>query len=278
MDPKVSIVIACYNDPFVEDAVKSALKQTYKNKEVILINDGSTDTSTLKILDALKPKVQVFRQQENSGQSNARNNGIKRAKGKYILNLDSDDFFEPEFVGMAVEHMEDSEDIKIVTCKARRFSKKGEIDIFTPRGGKLDQFLFHNSALGSSMFRKKDWEHCGGYEENLPILGFEDWELFLNMLKGGGIAYVIPKVLFHYRVREGSTTDRIKKEKHDKFHHIINKHKDLYIEKFDDLMLVLFHKLKAADLNNSKIQTKLEYRIGRTLIKPFRKIKRAFNF
>lgn len=275
--PRVSIIIACYNDVFVKEAVTSALAQNYSNKELILVNDGSTDPEVLKLFGELKPLVDVYIEQENSGQSVARNNAIKKANGEYILNLDSDDFFESSFVSKAIAEMEKSQDTKIVTCKARRFSEKGDIDIFTPRGGSLDQFLFHNSALGSSMFRKKDWEDCGGYEERLPILGFEDWELYINILKEGGNAMVIPEILFHYRVRKGSTTDRIKVEKHDKFRHIIEKHKDLYLDNFDDLLQVFFRKLKKADSDYYRLQNDINYILGRKLLSPLRFFKRLIT-
>src|SRR5690606_26217039 len=139
-------------------------------------------------------------------------NGIKKARGEYILNLDSDDYFEPEFCEKAIKLFQTDDEIKIVTCKAQRFNKNGQMDVFTPSGGGLENFLFSNSALGSSMFKKSDWENCDGYEEELPILGFEDWELYLNILKSGGYAKVLQEVLFHYQVRENSTTARIKDE------------------------------------------------------------------
>lgn len=277
LDPRVSIIIACYNDIYVKEAVESALLQSYSNKEIILINDGSSDPATLEIFKELKPLVDVYIDQENYGQSIARNNAIKKSTGEYILNWDSDDFFESSFINKAVPKMEESKEIKIVTCKARRFDQMGEIDIFTPRGGSLDQFLFHNSALGSSMFRKKDWEHCVGYEEDLPILGFEDWELYLNILKNGGKAYVIQEVLFNYRIRQGSTTRRIRHLKNDKFRYIISKHKELYIQNFDGLINSLFNKLNKKDKEYNYLLQKPEYRLGEKLIFPLRKLKRFFK-
>ena len=180
----LSIIIACYNDPDVVVAVKSAFNQTYLNKEIILVNDGSNE-ETDKAIESVSDLRDILIKQENQGQSIARNNGITKATGTYILNLDSDDYFENDFCWKAVEQFEKNKDIKIVTCKARRFNKAGTIDVFTPQGGNLQNFLFSNSALGSSMFRKSDWQDCGGYEENLAILGFEDWELYLNILKSG---------------------------------------------------------------------------------------------
>lgn len=275
--PLLSIIIPCYNDAkYVEQSVWSALNQTYANKEVIVIDDGS-DAETKAVLKKLEPKITKLITQENQGQSIARNNGIRVAKGEYILNLDSDDFFEPDFCLKAVNKFQEDESIKIVTCLARRFSQKQTIDIFTPSGGTIDNFLFANSALGSSMFKRIDWELCGGYEEKFPILGFEDWEFYIQILKHGGYAYVINEILFNYQIRENSTTDRIRDLKLDKFKHIIFKHKEMYKDNFDNLIDNLIIRIKREEFEKVKNTKRIDFVIGKTLLKPFRWIKSAFK-
>jgi glycosyltransferase involved in cell wall biosynthesis len=273
---KVSIIIACYNDPYVVEAVKSANSQTYQNKEIILVDDGSNG-EVAEIIQNLKNDVDHILVQENSGQSIARNNGIKKSTGELILNLDSDDLFEPDFCEKAVEVFTTNRNVKIVTCKARRFNINGIIDVFTPRGGSIDDFLFSNSALGSSMFRKADWKEVGGYEENLPILGFEDWELYLNILKSGGQAYVLNEVLFNYRIRKNSTTVRIKNLKQDKFKCIIQKHRELYLDHFDGLLDELFLRIHSSEKQRQKIMERPDYRLGYSILEPLRKLKSMFK-
>ena len=236
------------------------------------MDDGSNE-KTKKIIAKIRHNVDSLVIQKNSGQSIARNNGIKRAQGKYILNLDSDDYFEPEFCEKAIRMFEADDEIKIVTCKARRFNKKRTIDIFTPRGGEIDSFIFHNSALGSSMFRKSDWESVSGYEEKLPILGFEDWEFYIQILKEGGYAYVIPEILFHYQIREGSTTAKIKGFKPDKFKHIILKHSELYKENFEALVTNLIERLKTEEREKIKNTKRIEFKLGEAILRPLRFIK-----
>lgn len=276
MNLKVSIIIACYNDPYVVEAVKSANSQTYQNKEIILVDDGSNE-EVAEIIQNLKNEVDHILVQENSGQSIARNNGIKKSTGELILNLDSDDFFEPNFCEKAMEVFNNNRTVKIVTCKARRFNINGIIDVFTPRGGTIDDFLFSNSALGSSMFRRTDWNEVGGYEENLPILGFEDWELYLNLLKSGGQAYVLNEELFNYRIRKNSTTARIKDLKQDKFKFIILKHRELYLDHFDRLLEELFLRIQSSEKQQQKIMERTDYRLGNSLLKPLRKFKSMFK-
>lgn len=276
MKPKLSIIIACYNDPSVGTAVRSAYEQTYSNKEIILVDDGS-DKVTKQAIEKVKELLTHLIVQDNKGQSNARNQAISVANGEYILNLDSDDYFENSFCEKAIDNFENDNEIKIVTCKARRFSTKGTIDVFTPRGGKLTDFLFSNSALGSAMFRKDDWRKTGGYEEKLPILGFEDWEFYIQLLKKGGRAHVIPEVLFNYQVREGSITQRIKNIKNEKYKMIILKHKELYKENFEGLMEELFKKVAQLENEKERLKKKIDHKIGKQVLKPFRVIKNLFN-
>lgn len=273
MIPKISIIIACYNDLDVVAAVKSAFSQTYLNKEIILVDDGS-DQLTQEAIHSVREYINIVIQQENKGQSIARNNGIKKATGEYILNLDSDDTFEPNYCEEAVKVFLKNKEVKIVTCKARRFAKKsGEIDVFTPVGGDIKNFLFSNAALGSAMFKKTDWEACGGYEEKLPILGFEDWEFYINILKAGGIAKVLPDILFNYQIRENSTTARIKDVKLDKFKYIILKHSELYKGNFEALVTNLIERLKAEEREKIKNIHRIEFKLGKAILKPFRIIK-----
>ena len=272
MQFKISIIIACYNDPYVVKAVRSAFEQSYSNKEIIVIDDGSNE-ETKRAINEIRDMIDILIEQANSGQSIARNNGIKKASGAYILNCDSDDYFEPEFCEKAIKIFEADKEIKIVTCKAQRFSKNGEIDVFTPRGGRLENFLFSNSALGSSMFKRCDWQDCGGYEEKLPILGFEDWEFYLNILKTGGYAFVIDEPLFYYQVREGSTTEKIKNLKQDKLKHIILKHSDLYKENFEALVINLIDRLKIEEMEKIRNTKRIDFKLGRFLLRPLRLIK-----
>ena len=274
--PKISIVIACYNDPDVAVAVRSAWNQTYLNKEIIVVDDGS-DEETKHIINSVRELIDLLVSQENQGQSIARNNGIQRATGKYVLNLDSDDFFEKTFCEKAVAKFEEDVEIKIVTCRANRFGKEGKIDVFTPKGGVLKDFLFSNSALGSSMFKKVEWEKCAGYEEELPILGFEDWEFYIRLLKSGGYAFVLEEVLFNYQLRPNSTTQRIKYERHQKFKEIILKHKELYQESFEHLIHNLFERIEKEEKEKLKRQQDLEYKLGALILNPLRKIRFQFS-
>jgi glycosyltransferase involved in cell wall biosynthesis len=101
--PKISVIIPCFNQgPYLDEAVDSVLAQTFQDFEILVVDDGSTDAETIKILrDFARPKTRIIRT-ENQGLSAARNNGIREAMGEYILPLDADDKIGPGYLEDAV--------------------------------------------------------------------------------------------------------------------------------------------------------------------------------
>src|SRR5690625_237459 len=107
----LSLIIPVYNvKEYLKECINSVLNQTYKNIEIIVINDGSTDKS-LEILErySLENKNITVISQKNLGQSVARNRGVQQATGKYIYFLDADDYILPEALEHLVEKMEENE-------------------------------------------------------------------------------------------------------------------------------------------------------------------------
>jgi glycosyltransferase involved in cell wall biosynthesis len=271
----ISIVIPCYNDAqYIEQSVFSALNQTYSQIEVIVVDDGSNE-ETKKVLKSLEPKITKLITQENSGQSKARNVGIKASKGDYILVLDSDDYFESTFCEKAILSLGNPE-IKLVTSFVKRFNDFYCYD-FYPNGGDLKDFLICNqAAAGSIMFRKQDCITAGGYDETMTF-GFEDWEFYIRLLKNGGTAFVIPEFLFNYRAKENSTTSRANKMKYKLQYFIYEKHKYLYVLYFEDFVSYLLNRIEREEKEKLKNLQRIEYRIGITVLKPFRWIKKMFK-
>ena len=274
--PKVSIVIPCYNDAsYIEKAVFSALNQAYDNKEVILVDDGS-NLETKAVLEKLKPRLTQLISQANKGQSSARNRGIEASTGEYLFLLDSDDYVDPTFCEKAIRVFEQQEKVKIVTCYARRFNLNGEIDIFKTRGGRLSDFLLENYALGTSMFRKDEALKAGLYDEEMNK-GFEDWEFFIRLLKDGGEAFVITEPLYHYRIRNDSTSAKARERRKKLLEYIYFKHKELYLQHFDTFIPFLLSRIEKEEKEKVKNTLRLEYRIGKMVLKPLRKIKSFFR-
>lgn len=272
----ISIVIPCFNDfQYVEQAINSALNQTYPHKEIIVVDDGS-NFQTKEILKQLEPKITKLISQENQGQSKARNAGIEAAKGDYILVLDSDDYLELTFCEKAISFFLNDVDVKIVSCFANLLFEDGTLSVYEPQGGDISDFLRTNNALGTSLFKKSDWVNCGGYDEGMRK-GFEDWEFFIRLLKNGGYTKIVQEPLYNYRKRKESTTKVANKNKYELLHYIYTKHKDLTITYYDVFISDLLSRIKKEENEKLKNLQKVEFRIGKIILKPFRFIKSIFN-
>ncbi|MCT8140375.1 glycosyltransferase family 2 protein [Anaerobacillus sp. CMMVII] len=131
-EPLVSIVIPCYNyGRYLKDAIDSALKQTYHNIEVIVVNDASTDEFTIEKLREFEKQenITVIHHKQNKGLPAARNTAIKAASGKYILPLDADDTIEPTTVEKAAKILEEQKNVGIVSLGMRFFGDVNFIHI-----------------------------------------------------------------------------------------------------------------------------------------------------
>lgn len=266
---KISIVIACYNDyKYIEKAVQSALDQSYLNKEIIIVDDGS-NAKTKAILKELKPKIDLLITQQNRGVSTARNNGIKSATGEFILILDSDDFFETSFCEKAMQKFQEDPSVKIITCYSNWFSSNRDSIIFKPNGGTIKEAILGNVAMGSSMFKKKDWQLVDGYDQKMQD-GYEDWEFYLSLLKPGGRAEVIPEVLFNYRNKKNSRNKKANLVKYEILEYIYLKHADIYKENFNFFIHEWLKSNKKSESFKRQVMDSVDYKIGYNLLKPFR--------
>lgn len=275
MIKKLSIVIPCYNDPlFISQSIDSALSQSYGNKEVIIVDDGS-NLETKEIIDSFNSRIDLLITQQNKGLSAARNEGIKQAKGDYIIVLDSDDYFAPTFAEKAINIIRSKESCKIVTCQARRFDQEGTIDIFTPIGGDLQNFLFQNSAIGNSLFKKSDWFEIGGYDENMTM-GFEDWEFYIRLLELGGYAHVIKEPLFNYRQKNISMRKEANQVQFEIWEYIFKKNRRLYIKHHDKLIENYTKVLRKERNQLLKLKVSKEYIVGSLFLRPLRFLKNIF--
>lgn len=232
--PKISIIIPCYNQgQYLEESIQSVLNQTFKDFEIIVVNDGSTDPSTIETLNNLDmPKTRVIHT-TNQRLAMARNNGIIEAKGKYILPLDCDDKIGARYLELANEILDNNSEIGIVYCRAEYFgSKQGEW-ILPPYN--FPKILIVNQIFCSALFRKSDWENVGGYNPNM-VHAFEDWDFWLSLISLGVKVHQIDEILFYYR-QHGNSESMINSLRTSKFvdmkNQIISNHKRLYNENFE---------------------------------------------
>lgn len=226
MAKKISIIIPCYNHgKFLKDTVMSALSSTYKNIEIVIVNDGSSDNSEAVALNLAKEHDNIkYLSQKNSGLPTARNNGIKNSTGYYILPLDSDDLISEDYISEAVKVLGKNPEVKVVYCNADFFGEKtGKWEL---ADFKLSNLVLDNQIFCSAVYRKDDWEKINGYDERLTW-GWEDWEFWISLLKSGGKVEKLQLTGFFYRINSKSMRKKLGKSGKKKVIKLLNiKHKD----------------------------------------------------
>jgi len=153
----VSVIIPCYNaEKFISETLNSIYEQTYKNYEIILVDDGSTDTSALIAKSSFSEKPEcLYIYQENKGVSSARNKGLQIAKGEFILFLDSDDIIEQAFLSSRVEFLSATSiyglcgtDILTINAEGNLINNSGTIQ--APDDNMLEQILLYEQPYAST--------------------------------------------------------------------------------------------------------------------------------
>ena len=204
-NPKVSVVIPTYNSAqFIVETLESVFAQTYKDYEVIVVDDGSTDNTK----EVLKPYMSRIRYiyKENGGPASARNEGIKNARGEYIAFLDSDDLWLPEKLEKQVEYFEQYPDVVLVSTdrirlvgnrliRGRKKCKRVSNDAFI-------NLWWCNSIVNSSvMVRRFCFDKVGVFDESEEIISAEDLEMWLRIAREHKVGY-IDQALTIYRVHK----------------------------------------------------------------------------
>ncbi|AFY68133.1 glycosyltransferase [Geitlerinema sp. PCC 7407] len=198
--PLISVVVPSYNHgAFLVEAIESLVSQTYQNWECIIVDDGSTDSTQLiaqRLTDHYSSSNIQLLTQKNSGVVQARRNGIQRARGEYILFLDSDDKIHPRFLEDASFLLSIYADIGFVYTNLEYFGAKvGSVNYGT---FDLTKFLENNQATVSSLFKRQAYEDAGGFKDAMEE-GLEDWELWVSMCDKGWMGYHLDRTYLYYR-------------------------------------------------------------------------------
>ena len=311
MTKLISVVVTCYNhENYIEQCLRSIFNQTYRNIELIVLDDGSTDSSNQIIQEVLNdsPFMTTFESHENIGVVRTRNKGLNLLNGDYFLYVDSDDFLDNRYVeelyDCAVNHQAD-----IVYCDLYNF-EKDETYL------KAQEFDLHNllesNYISNCSLVKKTILKGIYYDEKLSGKKLEDYDFFLNLIINNGAKAVYqPNTKLNYRVFE---KDSISKRDSVRYHYeiyleVLEKYldrlpHDIYKAVCDNLMtledrlesLISHHndvseyvkelqrkqkqlnrksqtqvvELKEARKEIQLIRSSLSYRIGNSLIKPIK--------
>ncbi|MEM0575267.1 glycosyltransferase family 2 protein [Flavobacterium polysaccharolyticum] len=231
-NPKVSIVVPCYNQAeYLAEALQSVLDQTYENWECIIVNDGSPDNTKEVAQKWVKKDSRfIYLYKENGGLSSARNAGIAVAEGEFILPLDADDRIGMEYTFLAIKAFQKETDLELVYCKAEKFGE--ELGSWDLPDFSLFELARQNMIFCTALYRKQEWERVGGYDINMQK-GWEDWEFWIAVLKNGGKVKRLDEVCFYYRIKKISMIKMIKESNHQEILEYVGvKHADFFIQQF----------------------------------------------
>ena len=206
MKALVSIVTPTFNsEKFISETIQSVQKQTHENWEMIVVDDGSSD-STIEIVKEIAKRdsrIKFYPQKENIGPAKARNVGIDKVKGKYMTFLDADDIWFPNFIEKSIKTIAET-NIHFVFSSYKRSNEKLEFvysDFIVPEKVTYTDILKTNSISCLTAFI--DIEVLG--KKNMPeIFKRQDMGLWLKYLKEIPFAYGIKETQAIYRIRENS--------------------------------------------------------------------------
>lgn len=215
-----SIIIPCYNcEKYIEKTLKSIINQTFKNIEVIIVDDGSTDNSVKiseNILNNYGFNFKIIRQ-ENQGVSIARNIGLKNSIGKYVYMIDSDDFIDDDFLEYFYDRLE-NENLDMAFCGYDMLKENGCISFIYDKSYKYFEDIKTGTEVMKMVFTNKVklWTGSIVYRRDLLTINMiehyykcsngEDQEFWMKSLLHSNRVGCINKILSHYLQRENSIT------------------------------------------------------------------------
>ncbi|MGC4035395.1 MAG: glycosyltransferase [Chitinophagaceae bacterium] len=226
----LSVVMPYYNmGKYVDETIQSILKSDYPEKEIIIVNDGSTDELSLQKLEEYKSNsfIKII-SGPNGGLGHTRNKGAENASGEFLAFLDADDRIDASYYSKAIRAMRSYGNIDFVACWTKYFEGSDKIwPTFIPEPPII---LYHNTVNSSALvYKRQSFLSYGKNDSSMPFQGLEDYDSVISILSKGGHGVVLPEALFYYRVRTDSMIRAISVTKKLLLYQYISyKHKDFY--------------------------------------------------
>ena len=236
-ESKVCIILPVYNgSQYIRTAIQSILNQTYRDFEIIVVDDGSTDETYRLIEPWIKDGTVHYIHQNNKGPAVARNTGIQAAKGMFLKFLDYDDILYPQQLELQVRHLINKPDHYIsVTDYEYKFENKTKkyVKISIGENNQLACFIQGNiGPIHSFLVRRSFVQNIGGFDEGL--LSCEDTDLWLRLIVNGGFIERINYSGCCYNIIEKSVSSSPEKQ-------LLNICK--VYEKLNKSLLIIFNEL-----------------------------------
>lgn len=213
IEPLISVIIPLYNqDKYVGETLSSVINQTYKNIEIVVVDDGSTDNSAKIVKGFLDPRIHYFHQANSGLPAIARNRGIKEAKGDWIAFLDHDDAWLPDKLKQQVDILCGHPEIDLICAKEIVWDGVNLGHCippykYRPRSSNifLDMIVSNRVMTCTVLVKKAVLELMGGFRENADLLAVEDYDLWLRISKKYKI-YFMDRGFSKYRIHNCNAT------------------------------------------------------------------------
>ncbi|MTC44403.1 glycosyltransferase [Providencia sp. wls1922] len=203
----VSIIMPCYNaEQYIKESINSVINQTYKNFELIIVDDLSTDRSIDIIKSFNDDRIKLIQLTQNGGAGVARNTGIEAACGRFIAFLDSDDLWRPNKLEIQLEYML-SGSYPLSYTQYQKFTQEGKGKLVIPPNTVTYNELLYCNVIGC-LTAIYDTKIVG--KQFMPLIRKrQDMGLWLKILSQGHTAYCCPQVLADYRTDSGMTQNKL---------------------------------------------------------------------
>jgi glycosyltransferase involved in cell wall biosynthesis len=220
MNPRVSVVIPAYNAALtIGQTLDSVFSQTFRNFEVVLVDDGSTDR-TRDAVAGYGDRIRVLAKVNEGKPAATRNIGVREARGELVAFLDADDWWREDKLERQVAVFGGRPDVGLVYTADATVDTAGKILSVNPcpvgaRGRIYELLAVRNLMVGSSvMARRKAILQAGGFDENLTSI--ENWDLWIRISRDWAIEY-IDEPLTLYRVHEGNRSSNVELRRQNVF-------------------------------------------------------------
>ncbi|HYE03318.1 MAG TPA: glycosyltransferase [Phycisphaerales bacterium] len=205
--PELSVIVPFYNlGRYLPETLASLSRQTYRDFELLIVDDGSTEPDSLALLDDLRSRGYRVIAKRNGGLGSARNAGFEAARGDFVLPIDADDIAHPTWAQTLLSAIRRQPGLASVSPMFTSFCDEPEEarSGYVPLAIDPDLLLLHNIAGpgGGSIVAREAWKQAGGYDEWLT--SFEDWDFWCRLAERGRRGVAIPEFLLYYRLRPGS--------------------------------------------------------------------------
>lgn len=207
--PIVTVIIPTFNvAEYIGDALESLRTQTFRDFEVVIIDDCSTD-NTVAIAESFSDAfpLSIIKSEKNVGAATARNIGLAASSGEWVTLLDADDTWMPEKLERQIELVRNHQDISIVFTNGYQFDESGDLRLFyrkpenMPSGDVFPIMLRRNCFYASSvMIRRTNLDAAGGFTDGLRFAA--DLDLWIRLFERGAIARGLWEPLTRYRERQ----------------------------------------------------------------------------